>query len=163
MHKRGLTFEQLLRQGMIHQVLANDRFWTHQPNVLIQRYEEILADPMAASAVWPITSGSCWTKPKRPGSPIEYSLESNKARTEALASPPGTGRDGSEYRGERPDLRLEHPPALESCPERRLFLVRRGHSASATDPPTALRALAPIAELRAPTGRLGIGAVADPR
>ena len=37
MHKRGLSFEQLLRQGMIHQVLANDRFWTHQPNVLIQR------------------------------------------------------------------------------------------------------------------------------
>ena len=48
MHKRGLTFEQLLRQGMIHQVLANDRFWTRQPGVLIQRYDEILADPVDA-------------------------------------------------------------------------------------------------------------------
>ena len=31
MHKRGMTFEQLLRQGMIHQILANDRFWMRAP------------------------------------------------------------------------------------------------------------------------------------
>ncbi len=45
MHKRGITFEQLLRQGMIHQILANDRFWMAQPDVLVQRYEDLLADP----------------------------------------------------------------------------------------------------------------------
>src|SRR5262249_25589727 len=48
MHKRGLTFERLLRQGMIHQVLANDRFWMRQPHVLVQRYDDILADPTTA-------------------------------------------------------------------------------------------------------------------
>ena len=47
MHKRGMTFEQLLRQGMIHQILANDRFWMAQPDVLVQRYEDLLADPAA--------------------------------------------------------------------------------------------------------------------
>ena len=26
MHQRGLAFEELLRQGMIHQILVNDRF-----------------------------------------------------------------------------------------------------------------------------------------
>ena len=45
MHKRAMTFEQLLRQGMIHQILANDRFWMARPDVLVQRYEELLADP----------------------------------------------------------------------------------------------------------------------
>ncbi len=45
MHKRGITFEQLLRQGMIHQILANDRFWMARADVLIQRYEDLLADP----------------------------------------------------------------------------------------------------------------------
>ncbi len=46
MHKRGVTFEQLVRQGMIHQVLVNDRFWSHQPNVLTQRYESLVKDPV---------------------------------------------------------------------------------------------------------------------
>ena len=35
MHKRGKTFEEILRQGMIHQILANDRFWMAQPSVLV--------------------------------------------------------------------------------------------------------------------------------
>ena len=39
-HKRGTSFRQLLRQGMIHQLLANDRFWRRQSRVLVQRYEE---------------------------------------------------------------------------------------------------------------------------
>ena len=47
MHKRGVTFEQLLRQGMIHQILANDRFWMAQPDVLVQRYDDLVADPGA--------------------------------------------------------------------------------------------------------------------
>ena len=31
MHKRGLAFEELLRQGMIHEILINDRFWRRNP------------------------------------------------------------------------------------------------------------------------------------
>jgi hypothetical protein len=84
MHKRGWTFEQLLRQGMIHQVLDNDRFWTRQPNVLIQRYEEILADPRGA--VMALADHLRIALPDSEAARIaeEYSLESNKARTEAL-------------------------------------------------------------------------------
>jgi hypothetical protein len=84
MHKRGLTFEQLLRQGMIHQVLANDRFWTHQPNVLIQRYEEILADPTGAVRALANQLGIALDEAETARIADEYSLESNKARTEAL-------------------------------------------------------------------------------
>ncbi len=47
MHKRGKTFEELLRQGMIHQILANDRFWMGQPNVLVQRYDDLIGEPAA--------------------------------------------------------------------------------------------------------------------
>ncbi len=84
MHKRGLTFEPLLRQGMIHQVLANDRFWTQQPNVLIQRYEEILADPLAAVRALADHLGILLEEAEAARIADEYSLESNKARTEAL-------------------------------------------------------------------------------
>ena len=45
MHKRGMTFEQLLRQGMIHQILANDRFWMAQPDVLVQRVRRLARRP----------------------------------------------------------------------------------------------------------------------
>src|SRR4051812_14054496 len=47
MHKRSLTFEALLRQGMIHQILVNDRFWAAMAGVLCQRYEALIADPVA--------------------------------------------------------------------------------------------------------------------
>src|SRR3954453_16497913 len=38
MHKRGVSFEQRVRQGMIRQILVNDRFWSRQPGVFVQRY-----------------------------------------------------------------------------------------------------------------------------
>ncbi len=84
MHKRSLTFESLLRQGMIHQVLANDRFWTHQPNVLVQRYEEILADPLGSVRALADHLGILLDEDEAARIADEYSLESNKARTEAL-------------------------------------------------------------------------------
>jgi hypothetical protein len=84
MHKRGLTFEQLLRQGMIHQILANDRFWTRQPNVLIQRYDEILASPVAAIRALADHLGIRPAAGEAERLANEYSLAANKARTEAL-------------------------------------------------------------------------------
>jgi hypothetical protein len=84
MHKRRLTFEQLLRQGMIHQVLANDRFWTRQPNVIIQRYDEILADPVGAVRGLADHLGIRPDDGEAERLAKEYSLAANKARTEAL-------------------------------------------------------------------------------
>src|SRR5262249_36851629 len=84
MHKRRLTFEQLLRPGMIHQVLANDRFWTRQANVLVQRYDDILADPVAAVRALAHHLGIRPAVGEAERIADEYSLAANKARTEAL-------------------------------------------------------------------------------
>jgi Sulfotransferase domain len=84
MHKRSLTFEQLLRQGMIHQVLANDRFWARQPGALIQRYDAILADPVGAVAELARYLGIDPEVGEVERIAHEYSLASNKARTDAL-------------------------------------------------------------------------------
>lgn len=46
LHKRGVSFAEFLDQGMIHQLLANDRHWSAQPGVLTQRYEDLVTDPM---------------------------------------------------------------------------------------------------------------------
>jgi sulfotransferase family protein len=46
MHKRRLRFEDLLKQGMLHQLLVNDRFWRSRPGVLCQRYEQLVTDPV---------------------------------------------------------------------------------------------------------------------
>lgn len=84
MHKRRLTFDKLLRQGMIHQVLGNDRFWTGQPNVLVQRYDDILADPVAAVQAIAQHLGIRPAPGEAERIADEYSLEANRARTEAL-------------------------------------------------------------------------------
>jgi hypothetical protein len=84
MHKRGWTFEQLLRQGMIHQVLANDRFWTRQPGVLIQRYDDLLADPVGGVLGVARHLGIALADGEAAEIAAAYSLESNRARTEAL-------------------------------------------------------------------------------
>jgi hypothetical protein len=84
MHKRRLTFEPLLRQGMIHQVLANDRFWTRQPDVLIQSYDAIVADPVGAVRELARHLGIEPAEGEAERIADEYSLAANKARTEAL-------------------------------------------------------------------------------
>ncbi|MHB1561457.1 MAG: sulfotransferase domain-containing protein [Isosphaeraceae bacterium] len=84
MYKRSLSFEALLRQGMIHQVLANDRFWTSQRGVLIQRYDRILADPVGSVRELAAFLGITPEPGEAERIADEYSLESNRARTEAL-------------------------------------------------------------------------------
>jgi hypothetical protein len=84
MHKRGKSFEQLLRQGMIHQILANDRFWVAQPNVLIQRYEDLLADPAGGVQELARHLGIPLTETEATRIANEYSHEANRARADAL-------------------------------------------------------------------------------
>ncbi len=84
MHKRKLTFEALLRQGMVHQILANDRFWIKQPGLLVQRYEQILANPAEAVVEIAKHLGFGMNIADAERIAAEYSLESNLARTQAL-------------------------------------------------------------------------------
>ncbi len=69
---------------MIHQVLANDCFWTRQPGVLIQRYDRILADPVGAVMELARFLGIDPAGGEAERIAHEYSLASNKARAEAL-------------------------------------------------------------------------------
>ena len=84
MHKRGMTFEQLLRQGMIHQILANDRFWMARPDVLVQRYEDLLADPTRGVIELARHLDIRLDENEAARIAALYSHESNRARTEAL-------------------------------------------------------------------------------
>jgi hypothetical protein len=84
MHKRRLTFEELIRQGMLHQVLANDRFWIRQPGVLVQRYDAILAHPVRAVRELAHHLGIQPADGEAERIAEAYSLAANKARTEAL-------------------------------------------------------------------------------
>jgi hypothetical protein len=79
-----MTFEQLLRQGMIHQILANDRFWMARTDVLVQRYEDLLVDPTRGVIELARHLGIRLEEREAARIAAEYSHESNKARTEAL-------------------------------------------------------------------------------
>jgi len=81
MHKRGVTFEQLVRQGMIHQVLVNDRFWSRQPNVLIQRYESLVADPVGGVLEIAAHLKIEITRAEASEIAAEYSFQTNRRRT----------------------------------------------------------------------------------
>jgi Sulfotransferase domain len=84
MHKRGLAFEELLRQGTIHQILVNDRFWRAQRRVLVQRYEELVADPVTAVVQLARHLGLGVTRREAAEIADDFSLESNQTRIEAL-------------------------------------------------------------------------------
>ncbi len=84
MHKRGQTFEQIVRQGMVHQIMANDRFWMAQPNVLVQRYEDLISEPAKGIVELANHLGFALEAGKAERIAALYSQESNRARTEAL-------------------------------------------------------------------------------
>ena len=69
---------------MIHQLLANDRFWRRQPRVLVQRYEDLIADP--ATGVVQLARHLGLGVTRREASEIaeEYSLASNRTRIDRL-------------------------------------------------------------------------------
>jgi hypothetical protein len=84
MFKRGATFVELLRRGTIHQILANDRFWRAQPRVLVQRYEELIADPVTAVVQLARHIGLGVTRREATEIADEFSLESNQRRIDEL-------------------------------------------------------------------------------
>jgi hypothetical protein len=84
MHKRAMTFDQLLRQGMIHQILANDRFWMAQPDILVQRYDDLLADPIRGVKELARHLDIALAESEAARIAELYSRESNRARSQAL-------------------------------------------------------------------------------
>lgn len=84
MHKRGQEFEVILRQGMIQQILANDRFWTRGDRVLIQKYEDLVAEPSTGVIQIARHLGIPIDQAEADQIANEYSAESNRARIESL-------------------------------------------------------------------------------
>jgi hypothetical protein len=84
MHKRRVSFETLFRQGMIHQILVNDRFWTSQPGVLCQRYEELIADPVAGVEQLAAHLGLGLAPGEAVAVAAEYSFQANRKRAETM-------------------------------------------------------------------------------
>ena len=84
MHKRGQEFEVILRQGMIQQILANDRFWTRGDRVLIQKYEDLVDDPSTGVMQIARHLGIAIDRAEADRIANEYSTESNRARIVSL-------------------------------------------------------------------------------
>ncbi|MGZ3382252.1 MAG: sulfotransferase domain-containing protein, partial [Isosphaeraceae bacterium] len=101
MHKRSLAFEDLLRQGMIHQILVNDRFWRAQPRVLIQRYEELVADPVTAVVQLARHLGLGVTRREAAEIADDFSLESGMVQKRVTTQ----GWLRSTPEGQRPQIR----------------------------------------------------------
>lgn len=86
-HKMGMTFEALMRQGLVHRILANDRFWTSRPGVVVQRYEDIIADPPRAVAELAAHLGLELADGEAREVAARYSLQANRQRIRALGRP----------------------------------------------------------------------------
>lgn len=84
MHKRKTEFETLVRQGMIHQVLANDRFWSGQPRSITQRYDRLVADPSSGVAELAAHLGLALRPGESAEVAAEYSFQANRRRAEDL-------------------------------------------------------------------------------
>src|SRR4051812_45909329 len=84
MHKRGVSFEQLVRQGMIHQILVNDRFWSRQAGVFVQRYERLIEDPAAGVVELAGYLGLEVDQAEAAEVAAEYSFQTNRRRTQEL-------------------------------------------------------------------------------
>ncbi|MFO0956486.1 MAG: sulfotransferase domain-containing protein [Isosphaeraceae bacterium] len=85
-HKRGTTLEGIVRQGMLHQILANDRCWTAQPRErrLSQRYESLLDNPAGGVRELAAFLGIRLASGEAEAVAAEYSLEANRQRTREL-------------------------------------------------------------------------------
>jgi hypothetical protein len=86
MHKRGVRFEDLLRQGMIHQILINDRFWRAQPGLLVQQYEDLITDPVTGVEELADHLGIALDAGEADEIAREYSFQANRERTLRLGA-----------------------------------------------------------------------------
>ncbi len=81
MHKRNLDFRAIVEQGMIHQVLANDRFWSARPRMIEQRYDRLVAEAEAGVVELAAFLGLDLAPGEAAEIAAEYSFQSNRNRT----------------------------------------------------------------------------------
>ena len=84
MHKRKLEFETLVTRGMVHQVLANDRFWSGRARTITQRYDALVADPTAGVEELAAHLGLALAPGEAASVAAEYSFQANRQRTAEL-------------------------------------------------------------------------------
>lgn len=84
MHKRKIDFETLVTQGMIHQVLANDRFWSGQPRSITQRYDRLVEDPTTGVEELAAHLGLTLKPGEAAEVAAEYSFQANRKRAMEL-------------------------------------------------------------------------------
>ena len=94
---------------MIHKVLDNDRFWTSQPRTLVQRYENILMDPVVNIEEIASHLGLKLSHEEASSIARTYSLESNLRRTAQLTA--GLERKGIDMSDVK-NVRLHDPHSL---------------------------------------------------
>jgi hypothetical protein len=85
LHKRRVDFDAFLRQGMIHQVIENDRYWSSRPRLLVQRYRPLMDAPEAGIREIAAFLGVALPPGEAEAMARHHSLEANKKRTEAIA------------------------------------------------------------------------------
>jgi hypothetical protein len=120
LHKRALSFRTFLRQGMIHQIVANDREWSRLPGDrrITQRYERLIENPAAGVAEVAGFLGIAVDGLEVERLAGEYSLEANRKR--ALATAERLRASGVD---------LDDPAQATRCDDRSLVHwnhVRRG-------------------------------------
>ena len=86
LHKRGVAFDDFLRQGMVHQILANDRYWSRQPRRIIQLYEDMVIDPVRGVEQLADHLGIVLEPGESEQVAADYSLEANRRRTEQMTA-----------------------------------------------------------------------------
>lgn len=84
MHKRKVDFEALVARGMVHQVLANDRFWAARPRSIAQRYDRLIADPAAGVGELAAHLGLALAPGEAAEVAAEYSFQANRKRAMEL-------------------------------------------------------------------------------
>jgi hypothetical protein len=86
-HKCSCTFEYVVEdRRFLHTCLANDRFWTAQPRTLVQRYEDVMADPAAGVTALAAHLGIDLAAGEAAAVAEDYSLTANLWRTIELTN-----------------------------------------------------------------------------
>jgi hypothetical protein len=83
-HIHRTTFEDIVhRQGYLNRCMKDYQFWTRQPGILCQRYEEMIADPSRAVAELAAHLEIELAPGEAQAVAQQFSLEANRSRTMA--------------------------------------------------------------------------------